>query len=418
VTARSCVLLFALFLLTPACLEKVRPGADAEPPASARVAPLLVSNPDPAFDGSIRVASIFPTIGRYAQSGVQSENGTRLAIEDINRRGGIHGRRLRLLAYRTGSFFVDARFAAEKAVAEAQVAAILGSNSSSLSAPIAEIAERQGVVQISNISTAEDLTWDIATGAERRFVFRVCGSDAALGSLLAQFAHQRLQARRVAVLYEVGRQYSVRLAQNFIKHFLGQSAQHEVAEFFYLPRETDFRSRLARIAEFHPDAIFLPGAATDATLVAVQAEAIALRATLIGADGWSSAGLFRHGGPTRDAYFADLCFPPEPFGRRYQMVFGERLDGCRAVLAYDAVQALAQGLYTLGPLSDEDLTRRIAATRERLRAALVRVELRGQTGLIRFDRHRDRSGGLVIMQVTHHPSQGYTTRLLMRPDEL
>ena len=57
--------------------------------------------------------------------------------------------------------------------------------------PQAEVAEARGVVQVSNISTAEDLTWDPASGRDRPYVFRVCGSDTVMGALLAEFAARR-----------------------------------------------------------------------------------------------------------------------------------------------------------------------------------------------------------------------------------
>lgn len=372
-----------------------KPGSASE----ARVEPLIVSSPETRFDGGVRIASIFPTVGRYALSGIQSANGARLAVADLNRRGGIHGRELKLLEYHTGSYFVDARYAAEKAVAQGGVVALIGSNASSLSAPVAEVAEARGVVQVSNISTAEDLTWDPATGRERRHVFRVCGSDTVMGALLARFAADELAARRVAVLYEVGRAYSALLAQSFIKAFHASSRGRVAAEFFYLPLEIDFRPQLRQVQAFDPDVLFVPGAFSDATLVAGQAAALGLDATLLGGDYWSNRLLFKRGRPAGPAYYLDLCSPPAAFGERYLREFGEEADGCRAVLSYDAVLAVAEALAALGPLSDRELTTGLAATRARLRDALERVDFSGRTGRIRFDRHRNREGGMAIMEV-------------------
>jgi branched-chain amino acid transport system substrate-binding protein len=367
--------------------------------SEARVEPFIVSSPDTRFDGAVRIASIFPTVGRYALSGIQSANGARMAVDDLNRHGGVHGRKLKLLEYHTGSYFVDARYAAEKAVGEGGVLALIGANASSLSAPVAEVAEQRGVVQVSNISTAEDLTWNPATGRERRHVFRVCGSDTVMGALLARFAAEDLSARRVAVLYEVGRAYSALLAQSFIKAFHASGHGRVAAEFFYLPLEIDFRPQLRQIQSFDPDVLFVPGAFSDATLVAGQAAALGLDATLLGGDYWSNRLLFKRGHPAGPAYYADLCSPPAAFGERYRREFGEEADGCRAVLSYDAVLAVAEALQGLGPLSNGELTTDLAATRARLREALARVDFVGRTGRIRFDRHRNREGGMAIMEV-------------------
>lgn len=399
-------------LLGGAC--RAHPPAPVQAPAPAdlgRVEPVLVDRPAAGFDGTITLASIFPTLGRYATSGIQSHSGARLAVEDVNRAGGVHGRRLRLLEYRTGSYFVDARHAATLAAGGDGAVAIVGSNSSSLSKAIAEVAESAGIVQVSNISTASDLTWDPATGKDRPFVFRVCSSDVDLSTHLAAFARDHLHARRLAVLYEVGRSYSAQLARGFIARFADPAAGRVTREFVYLPLETDFRAQLRDIRAFGPDVLFVPGSFTDTTLIAVQAEALGLRPTLLGGDGWSNALLFRRGGPGRPAYFADLCAPTPAFAERYRRAFGQETDGCRAVLAYDAVLALSAALRGLGPLHDADLRAGLPATRARLRAALTAVELQGQSGRIRFDRHGDVRRGVAVMRVLREDDRGYVSRL-------
>src|SRR5262245_36470273 len=174
--------------------EPARPGGAS----ASSVEPVVLAPPERPRDGALQLAAIFPVMGRYALSGQQSLNGARLAVEDLNRAGGIHGRRLALLEYRTGSFFIDARQGARLA-AEAGALAIVGSNSSDLSKAIAEEAEARGLVQVSNVSTAQDLTWDPASGRDRSFVFRVCSTDVVMGRLLSSFARDALGARKAAV---------------------------------------------------------------------------------------------------------------------------------------------------------------------------------------------------------------------------
>jgi branched-chain amino acid transport system substrate-binding protein len=268
---------------------------------------------------------------------------------------------------------------------------------------VAEEAEEYGILQISNVSTAADLTWDPQTGRDRPFVFRMCASDDVMGGLLAGFARDRLGARRAAVLYEVGRTYSQRLARSFIDSFRDEAAGRTVAEFFYLALETDFRPQLRRIVEFHPDVVFLPGSFTDATLVAAQAVTVGLRATLLGGDAWSSPLLFQKGGPPGDAYYVELCSPAPEFERRSAAAGSSEPTGCRAILAYDAVEVIAAGLRALGPLTDEALGSGLAATRRRLRDAVARDEVDGVTGRIRFDAHGDRRQGVALYRVEKTP---------------
>src|SRR5260370_112933 len=126
-------------------------------------------------------------------------------------------------------------------------------NAISLSKAMAEVAEADHIVQVSNVSTAQDLTWNPVTGASHRFVFRVCNSDVVLGRLLAEFAKERLHATRVAVMYEVGRTYSAKLARSFIEHFQDSKGSRVTAELSYLPLEIDFASQLRDVGALGAD---------------------------------------------------------------------------------------------------------------------------------------------------------------------
>jgi branched-chain amino acid transport system substrate-binding protein len=351
---------------------------------------------------ALPIAAIFPTLGRYAVSGRQSLMGARLAVEDLNRRGGVRGRPLRLVEYPTGSYFVDVRHAAALAVRDGALA-IIGANSSELSQAVAEETEAHAILQITNVSTAAELTWSEETGRVRPYVFRMCASDSVIGALLADFARDRLAARRVAILYEVGRTYSERLARSFIRRFRDAGAGRVTLEVYYLALETDFRPQLRAIQEFRPDLVFMPGSFPDATLMATQARSLGLRATFLGGDAWSSPLLFQRGTPPGDAYYVELCSPAPEFDRRYEQETGVEPPGCRSVLAYDAVQVVAEGLRKLGPLDDPALREHLVDTRRRLRDVVARNEVDGVTGRIRFDGRGDRRQGVALYAVEPTP---------------
>ena len=89
------ILIFmALCLLFSSCpMERELPA----PETTERVFPTLAERPSSVWNGKIKIASIFPTRGRYNISGTQSHNGAAMAVKDVNARGGIHGRELEML---------------------------------------------------------------------------------------------------------------------------------------------------------------------------------------------------------------------------------------------------------------------------------------------------------------------------------
>jgi branched-chain amino acid transport system substrate-binding protein len=235
----------------------------------------------------------------------------------------------------------------------------------------------------------------------------MCATDDVMGELLAGFAREQLHAKRAAVLYEVGRTYSQRLARSFIGRFADDVAGHAVAEFHYLALETDFRPQLQQIKDFRPDVLFAPGSFSDATLISAQAVKVGLHVTMLGGDAWSSPLLFQRGGPPGDAYYVELCSPTPWFDRRYERAEGQEPPGCRAVLAYDAVKVVAAGLKSLGLLPDAALDASLVGTRRRLRDAVAREVVMGATGRIRFDAHGDRRQGVALYSVEKTPRGPY-----------
>jgi branched-chain amino acid transport system substrate-binding protein len=231
----------------------------------------------------------------------------------------------------------------------------------------------------------------------------MCASDVVMGALLADFAREKLGARRAAVLYEVGRPYSSRLASAFIRRFGDPEAGRTWIDVHYLAFETDFSPQLRVIREFRPDVVFLPGSSPDATLVAAQARRLGLNAVFLGGDAWSSPLLFQRGAPPGGAYYVELCPPAPDFDRRSEPSGGEP-PGCRALLAYDAVRVVAAGLRRLGRLTEADLAAAgITRTRQRLRDAIASGEAEGVSGRIRFDAVGDRRQGVALYAVEPAP---------------
>lgn len=390
---RLFICLFLSLFLSSCPMEEELPT----PAPDAQISPILPERPLSVWNGKIKVASIFPTQGRYSNSGQQSHNGTAMAVEEINSQGGIHGRELEMLRYGTGSYYIDAGYAARLAVQDRAVA-LIGSNSSDLSLEMAKVAQENCIPMISNVSTLPNLTWDLS-GTNYEYVFRVCQSDEVAGIQLALFAKEVLKARRVAVLYEVGRTYSLNLARTFISSFEQPGSGYETERFFYLEMAIDFQIQLEEIRRFEPDVLFIPGSFSDATLIAMQAKALGIQAILLGGDSWSNTLLFKRGGPLRPAFFYDHWFPEDPFLSKYEEGYGQIPNGGRAALAYDAVLAVAAALKGLGPLKDSGLLEGLPETRTRLMMGLKDVRIDGISGPISFDRHGDRQKGGVFVKV-------------------
>ncbi len=326
----------------------------------------------------LRVVTIFPRSGSMATglSPLKMTEGVRLAVDEINQRGGILGRQVELIELDSQSTPLAAKAAAMAAV-KLQPLAVIGDRISSLSLAIAPILQEAKIIMITPLSTHPGVT-QIGD-----YIFRMCLTDSFQGKALAQFAHADLKLHDAAILTNASQKYSAELSRQFGARFR-QLGGRIVFEGDYLQDTSDFSVLLEQVKARAPSLLFIPGYAKDAGALMRQARQMGINAVFLGGDGWGMA-IRDYAGPaiTGSYHLAhwhrDLPSPASlAFVQRFQRRFGKiKSDG--EVMAYDAMFLLA------------DAARRAnSAEPARVRDALAATDaLAGITGTIRFDAQRN-----------------------------
>src|ERR1700693_1127210 len=121
----------------------------------------------PAAD-EIPIGHYASLTGSEATFGQSTDNGIRLAVEDFNKSGGAHGKKLRLITYDDRGDANEAGGAVTRLVNRDQVAAVLGEVASGLSLAGAPVCQANGVPMVTPSSVAPEVT---AVGDR---IFRVC----------------------------------------------------------------------------------------------------------------------------------------------------------------------------------------------------------------------------------------------------
>jgi branched-chain amino acid transport system substrate-binding protein len=336
----------------------------------------------------IRVGHFASLTGDTATFGQSTDRGIRMAIEEINAKGGALGRPLELISEDDRSITEEARTAAQKLLQRDQVVALLGEVASSRSLAAAPEAQRAGVPMISPASTNPKVT---EVGP---YVFRTCFIDPFQGAVMARFAREELEAKRVAILFDFKQDYSVGLADFFRKTFTDLGGEI-VADERYTSGDIEFRAQLTTIRAASPDAVFVPGYYTEVGLIAKQARELGLDVPLLGGDGWDSAKTLEIGGAAVEGYYfsnhyaADSDSPRvKDFVQRYREKHGEAPDAM-AALGYDAAGILADALDRAGDVKGDKLRDAIAATRD----------YDGVTGKITIDESRNARKDAVVLKI-------------------
>jgi branched-chain amino acid transport system substrate-binding protein len=304
--------------------------------------------------------------GEQATFGDSTDKGVNLAVAEVNAAGGINGKLITVKTYDDQGKPEEAALAATRLIVQDKVHVLLGEVASSRSLAIAPIADAKGIPQITSASTNPRVTKD--GDKTRPYVFRVCFIDPFQGTVMAKFAHGTLHAKKVAILRDVGNDYSVGLADFFAAKFkeLGGTI---VSDQSYKAGDQDFKAQLTSIKTKAPELIYVPGYYTDVALVGRQARELGIKVPLAGGDGWDSAKLFEIAeGALDGSYFSNHYTHENPapviqdFVRKYKETYGATPDAL-AALGYDAARVALDAIRRSKDLSGASIREAIEATK-------------------------------------------------------
>lgn len=336
----------------------------------------------------ILIGEVGSLTGGEATFGMSTKMGVDMAIDELNSKGGIKGKKLRVVVLDDQGKPDEAATAVTKLITQDKVAAIVGEVASSRSLAMAPIAQANKIPMVSPSSTNPRVT------QVGDYIFRVCFIDPFQGAVMANFASKSLKAKTAAILRDIKSDYSVGLSKFFIETFekLGGKI---VVDQSYSSGDVDFKSQLTAIKAKNPDVIFVPGYYTEAGLIARQAKEIGLKAPLLGGDGWDSSKLVEIGGPAMDGnyfsnhYASDDQSPViQNFISAFKSKFKEIPDGI-AVLGYDALMVLGNAMKNAKSLASEDVRKALAETKN----------YPGVSGNITINQNRDAEKPAVVLRI-------------------
>jgi branched-chain amino acid transport system substrate-binding protein len=338
--------------------------------------------------GPIVVGHFGSMTGSEATFGQSTDKGVRLAIDERNAAGGVHGRKIELITIDDAGKSQEAGTAVTRLITEHHVRAILGEVASSLSKAGGAVAQKYRVPMVSPSSTNESVT------QIGNMIFRVCFIDGFQGYVVAKFARDDLHAQRVGVLYDQQQAYSKGLAKEFDHAFRALGGTITTSQA-YTGGDVDLSAQLQSLKDTAPEAIFLPGYYTDAGNIARQARKLGITVPLLGGDGWDSEKLTEIGGDAIEgSYYAnhysfeDTRPAVQNFVHKFKARYGEVPDGL-AALGYDAALVLFDAMDRAKSLDGGDLAEAIAETKG----------FPAVTGIITLDKNRNPVKSAVMLKV-------------------
>jgi branched-chain amino acid transport system substrate-binding protein len=340
-----------------------------------------------AAEEPIKIGHYGSLTGKDAAFGVATRKGVLLAVEEINAKGGVLGRKLEYLVEDIQSKQGESATAVKKLISRDKVVAVIGANASANSLEAGPVCQNAKIPMMAISSTNPRVT-EIGD-----YIFRICFIDPFQGAVLAKFAHTSLYAKRVALMTAVNSPYSVGLSSVMRQDFTTRGGEI-VAEQKYNEGDKDFRAQLTAIRSTKPDVIAATGFYSEAALICKQARDLGLDIPIIGGDGWEAPQLVELGGKAVEntyycTYFSAENDAPEvrSFVQRYRTRWNNEEPEGVSALGYDAMYLIAAAMEKAGTTESAKLRDAIAATKN----------FPGVTGHTTLDEKRNSSKAAVML---------------------
>lgn len=302
----------------------------------------LVACQNGGEEGPITIGYLGPLTGDAASYGVDTLNGVKLAVEEINAAGGMKGRMIKLVAEDSRCTGADAASATQKLVSVDKVVAIVGGQCSGETLAAAPIAEAAGVVMVSPISSSPDVT------NAGDFVFRNYPSDALKTKAMAAFLKEE-GLTKLAMISE-NTDFAQAFRQSLKKDF---GEENIVFDEVMEPGTKDYRTLATRLKDVNFD-IFFPNGQTDAAIAAMmqQLREQGLTQQAISHDVADSLTLAELAAEAVEGMYI-VSVPTAGEGGEFQTKFNQKFGGAQATIAfaahaYDAMGVIGKAIETVG----------------------------------------------------------------------
>ena len=298
---------------------------------------------------SIEVGAILPMTGSAASYGKWMHNGISLAVEDINREGGVNGRKLVVIFEDSASDNKVAVNAANKLISVDRIR-IIETTLTGVTKSVSPITERTKVILFTS-ATFPGLT-DNCT-----YVFRNATNMANEVDRMAEACKNELNIRRVALLY-INNAVGVWFKDYFAQTFRDAGREVTAVESFD-QGATDFRTQLTKIKASNPEALYIQGY-KEIGLAMKQARELGMQCQFLGATDFELPDVVEVAGEAANgAIYTKAAFDPrssaetvKSFVSRYREKFGEEPEIYGATM-YDATRIIALAVAKAGEDPDK-----------------------------------------------------------------
>ena len=317
---------------------------------------------------TIKIGVVSEMTGSNATYGTSVVNGMKLALKEVNAKGGILGKQVEIVVADSKSEPAEAANAMSKVINQDKTPLVMGIFTSSSAIAACNVSEASKVPFLAIGATNPKVTLD-KDGKVKPNTFRVCFIDPFQGTVGANFVLNELKLKKAVIFVDNSSDYSKGLAQ-FFKQAYTEKGGQIVGEEAYLQKDTDFKAILTKIKTMGAEVLYVPGYYEEVGKIIKQARELGMTMPIVGGDGWDSPKLseIAGAGPLNNTYFTNHYSPDadsaesKAFVAAYQKEYNAKPDA-PAVLGYDGAKLMFDAITRAGAVDGAKVSAALASTK-------------------------------------------------------
>ena len=344
----------------------------------------------------IYLASVAPLSGGTATAGKDNDSGARLAVEEINQKGGVDigGKKytIELLSEDDAADPKQGTIAAQKIVDHGNVLGVIGHYNSGVTMAANPIYAKANLFTVTpSASNPDVVTKAIKTTSGSNSSYRMVAHDGMQGPAMAAYA-QKIGVKKIAIIDDATT-YGKGLSDKFAAKAkeLGLEVVYREAA---TDKTTDFKAILTKVKSTGADALVWGGLDDTAATLTKQARELDLPQKLLMFDAVCTDNYITLSGAASVGVYCSVTGTPlseMPEGAAFKERFEKRFNGQKvqgfSPFAYDAVYTVVEAITKANTTTDS----------AKVAAAMESVQTKGLSGNIAFEPSGERKDSMITI---------------------
>ena len=308
---------------------------------------LMMVLSSPAMGKTLKIGTLSPLTGPYAQDGTDILQGVKTAVAVFEKAGGVPGfDKIEVIPGDSACDGGKATMAANKLI-NSGVNGVVGAYCSSATIPASVPLNEANIIQITPASTHTDVT---ARGLKQ--IFRMPPRDDVQAWSTVKFLEDGLKIKTLALIDD-RQTYTVGLTENITKYAEKTGKVKIVALEHITPGDKDFTAVLTKLKKINPDVIYMAVYQPEGSLMVRQVQMLGIKSKLVTEDAVYHPKFLEVGGKATEGVYLTFAKAPETqerkdFEKTYKAMWKADTIGSYGYYAYDAAMVFLKAIKKAG----------------------------------------------------------------------